>query len=437
MVAAERGDGEGDRGASASPVEELHPGNFKERVIDAVNDTDSGVAEYYPFVFFHVPWCEYCKKTMPEFETAAEKVAKVSRKQPMSEYNALPRFFTFDCSSVEAQKLCKAYVSGFPNLMLFREGRQAIFNRPRSAGTIVWWVTRVSRPPLMEFRTQGQMSAWSMNEPVFLLRKRAGKDDVVATMAWVELGYRFIDVYTFAVVPEGSTLCKSLPGRAPSVHLEAPSALGLRPLKFTGEVTPERLEHWVVFNQFPPLVTLTPWTVNDIGKTGLTVVALAHSGGAADEEARKAFKRKVITLREESRYLFGTINATDEDAGVVLSRAFPVISAPPTNLPKIFAFSGSGKLTRYWEDPRLTRPEDLTIERISTLLRDAEALQDDTWGSWMKGKRKIYLRFASSSVLAFSIAVILPVAVVGGCMMWCRALCAKEDDPGGPHEHAD
>lgn len=293
------------------------------------------------------------------------------------------------------------------------------------------------RPPLMEFMSKEQMKSWSAHELVFLLRKRPGSVDTGPMMAWADLGFKYIDQFTFAITNEGSAMARSLPGDAPSVHIDAPDSAGLKPIKFTGELTPERLERWVNFNQFPPVLALNPWTMLDAGRTGVPMVVLANSGGAADVDARKGFAKKATSLREKQQYLFGTINATDEDAGLLLSRAFSVIAAPPTSLPKIFAFSGTGRNIRYWEDPRFTRAEDLTLARVKALIEDEEAVQDDRWRSWVKGKRKIYIRFASSSMLAFCIAVLMPLLVMGGSIMWCRTLCAK-DEPGGlHHEHAD
>merc|ERR1712070_325767 len=123
----------------------------------------------------------------------------------------------------------------------------------------------------------------------------------------------------------------------------------------------------------------------------------------------------------------------------LVNKFFPLLSPIVSPLPRLFAASEDGGSVRYWEDPAMTSATDLTHESIEALLNNPEALQDGSTGSWVKGKKKIYVRFASQSFVTLTVAIVVPVLVVTFCFLCCRAICSSDDEDvvSGKHDHVD
>lgn len=220
-----------------------------------------------------------------------------------------------------------------------------------------------------------------------------------------------------------------------------PSDMGLDPLAFSQDrMDQESLEAWTQFNRFAPVTDLNHGSWYDMKASGLTVVVLVHAGGSAGDAARLQFEKKAKELRVHSKYLFAVLNPSDEDSKDLLHKTFPLMSAAVLPVPRIFAASVDGGALRYWEDPSMTRAEDLTLESIEALLNNQEALQDGSAGAWVKSRRKVYVRFASQSSLSLVLAILVPLLVGGFVVMCCKAICASdeaEDTVGAKHDHVD
>ncbi|CAB3986332.1 disulfide-isomerase A5-like, partial [Paramuricea clavata] len=66
-------------------------------------------------VMFYAPWCGHCKKTKPEFETAAETI---------NTHKGQGKMAAVDCT--KDQELCKKYdVKGYPTIKYFKDGEDS------------------------------------------------------------------------------------------------------------------------------------------------------------------------------------------------------------------------------------------------------------------------------------------------------------------------
>lgn len=89
---------------------------------DAVSNTPLMLIEFY------APWCGHCKRLAPEYEKAAERLAKGDPQIPLAKV---------DCT--EEESICSKHgVSGYPTLKIFKDGEVAKdYDGPRDADGIV------------------------------------------------------------------------------------------------------------------------------------------------------------------------------------------------------------------------------------------------------------------------------------------------------------
>jgi len=430
--------------ARGSPyIEELTAETFMEKVVKVANGTDNPL--YAPFVMFHMPWCDHCQKTIPELEETAEKVAKVAEQGQLRQYPAVPRFFMLSCAAKGTDEICDNHTGkSYPSLVIFRDRRALKFNRPRLASVITWWTFRVTRPAVLATKSRAFVDSTAEQEVVFLLHLRSESgSDAHLLRFWEHLALDYIEQYSFLYTVDDTPLGKSL-GAVPSVHVLGPALLGLQPLPLEGPLDRASLKAWVNYNQFPPVTAVSPWAFGEMRRSELTVVTLVHAGNAMARRARKEFEEKAVELRKNGKYLFSTLNSTDEDNAYFLSSTFPLLAPSVNPLPRIFAFSAAGGRLRHWEDPEFPSVDRLTIEAIEGLLSSPEAYHDESLASWVKERRKLVYRFASRSWTSLLLAVSIPslscLFIYACCQAVFQALCAPDEPMGeevGKHDHVD
>lgn len=421
-------------------VEVLTVTTFQELVVDVTSAAVDGEApEYFPLVMFHMPWCEHCRKTLPELESAASSVHNAVQAGQLSDSKAFPKFFTLSCEESGTREICdRQKIRSFPSIVVYREGRAIRFNRPRLAHVIGWWAMRMSRPAVTKIDTREAFDQASSYEIGYLLYAKS-KDTAVLD-AWEQVALDHMDGFSFMVAHPGSALGKHLAqsGKPPSVHVRGPPDRGLEPLPLEGELTRENLEAWVSFNQFAPVIKLDHRTVHELKQSQLRVVVLVHASGNAGLKARAAFEAKGQELRPSAKFIFATLNATEEAGLEVLRHTIPLCTSDRPHVPRICIFRGEEDgLATYWENPRLTAPEELTLEALEALIDDPWAMQDDGWLSQIKYYRKSYYRFATRSTTSFLLALVIPVTIGSFTMLLCRALFQDDDLPDEKQEKVD
>jgi len=418
-------------------VEELTAKSFRERVL-SMNKTGG---HHVPIiVFFHVSWCEHCKAATPEYRKAAAKIQEAHKLGIKA--GPAPKFYSLQCDNRAEDQLCGEYSGNeYPEIGLFRDRRQFRFgNRMRYAEVIAWWVKRHTRSPLREATSLEAFENVSRNETAFLLHvsEENGQDRELVE-AWRNIAFDYLDAYSFFYTNSSSEIAKSmqLPQGIVSVHVKGPKALELSPRPVVRPVTPAGLKAWVNYNQFP-IITPLHWGSYDVlMRSGHTVIALMHGGNYSGALYKQQFERKAVEFRakimdvsKKEAYLFSSINMSDAGALEFMKYQFPVLGHQ--DIPRIFAFSGAGGRERYWEDPTFNDTRNFTSSDIRWLLEDEEALQENSVLGWIKGKRKLLIRYASQSNETFALAAGIPSAVVLIVLIivWvlCKALILDDED---------
>jgi len=99
---------------------------------------DSAIKKYpVMLVEFYAPWCGHCKALKPKFEKAAKELKKV---------DSGPRLGKVD-ATVETKLAEKYEVSGYPTLMIFKDGElHGSYNGARTKSGIVQYMQSFSYP---------------------------------------------------------------------------------------------------------------------------------------------------------------------------------------------------------------------------------------------------------------------------------------------------
>lgn len=96
-------------------------------------------------VEFYAPWCRHCKALEPEYEGAAKELVKVDI--PLAKVDG-----------PEEKELADEYgVSGYPTLLVFRNGRQFDFKGRRDLEGIVEYMKEQAKLPSMEIKSVLEM----------------------------------------------------------------------------------------------------------------------------------------------------------------------------------------------------------------------------------------------------------------------------------------
>jgi thiol-disulfide isomerase/thioredoxin len=423
-------------------VEELTAQSFVERVEKIANGSD--IPSYQPLVMFHMPWCEHCRKTVPELEEAASKVAQAVERKKVT-HHVVPKFFMLSCASNGSDGICKTHaVRSYPSIIAFREGRSIRYTRPRAAGVLTWWALRVTRLAVTNASSKAVVDSTAEQEVTFVLNLAVDSANSTQLLrTWETLALDYIEDYTFFHTLPDSPLGRML-GQAPSVYVQGPSSMRLVPLPIAYPINASSLRAWVNYNQFSPVVNVNPKTLGGLRRSGLTVVALVHSTSPVAKAALRDFQAKAMELRTSSKFLFGSMNSTDEDTISLLNSKFPLLAPSLLAFPAIFVFANVQGQLVYWEDPRFVSVNELTVGAIERLLADPIARHDESLASWLRERRKMISRFASRSRTGLLLVLVTPIAafcfLCACCKALWRALCAEDDlslDSLGCHEHVD
>jgi len=106
-------------------------------VLTDANFDDELAKHEFILVEFYAPWCGHCKKLTPEFEGAAEILAKNDPPIALAKVDA-----------TEQKTVAERFgIQGFPTLFWFKNGVKAEYTGGRTKDTIVQWILKKSGPP--------------------------------------------------------------------------------------------------------------------------------------------------------------------------------------------------------------------------------------------------------------------------------------------------
>jgi len=411
-------------------IETLTLDTYETKVLMVANGTVRK-PEYIPIVYFQIPWCQDCKIHYVDFVIAAGNIAQATFEGSLRHIPIPPRFFIFYCEKDDEERkdelraVCDHHAGRhFPSISVFRDGRVLRFNRQKKSDVITWWTQRVSRLAVTRVDSEDQLKAYSDQEVVFLLAADPGVHDALIG-AWHNIALETLDRHVFLITGTNSKLASEM-FPYPAVTVKAPAGVTMSPTKLlTVRPNVTEMEAWVNYNQFPVVTTLNPWTLQELKYSQLTVVTLAHGGGAHGAKLKRLWEKKVTKLRAQAKYVWAALNVSWNETHELMANNFPLIptEAEATDLPVIFVFTGQGGNFRYWEDPSLNSISNLTISSIEALLLGSEAFQEDSTLSWMKEKRKMYFRFSQRSKINMAIGITIPLAFMTCCWYCCKGIC--------------
>mmetsp|Transcript_72678 Transcript_72678/g.113722 ORF Transcript_72678/g.113722 Transcript_72678/m.113722 type:complete len:608 (+) Transcript_72678:27-1850(+) len=420
---------------------ELDADGFLEKVETVANSSSVSSSlltlkqPYFPFVLFHVSWCQHCRHTLPEFERAAEMINKSTEEGKLKGLDAPVKYFLIRCDqSPENMKECEKHAgTAFPVLKLFRDKRAFQFTGPRWGKTMGEWSAHVSRPVVLQVSKKSEMNIYIEHGMLFMM-----KADLAANPeylhAWFELAYQYLEDFYFCVVPMDSEVVKLFPpGQSVSVRGKNVEALPL-----IGKMTVEKIQQWVKINRWPIIVDMTPEVSIKLLQAGRRVVAYAYKyrrGVKLDsQEEGQVFRQKATELRRKHDLIFASMDCSIRDNSEFLGNLFSVVSVP-----SLFVFMGNVSLkseVAYWESPSL-QAADLSIETIEDLVNSSWARQDNSTGAWVKGWTKKVTRFGTGSFIGFIVVILLPLAFSGLCCLCIKELLTSDDQSEESRENQE
>merc|ERR1711879_106368 len=87
--------------------------------------------------------------------------------------------------------------------------------------------------------------------------------------------------------------------------------------------------------------------------------------------------------------------------------------------------------------PRIVNASSSAFHAIEDMFFDSEARSDESTRSWLKGKRKMYTRFAMRSWTSLIIAILVPFGLPSFCWMCLSSMCSMPEDALAESEQED
>ncbi|PIA19000.1 protein disulfide isomerase, partial [Coemansia reversa NRRL 1564] len=248
-------------------------------------------------VEFVAPWCGHCKKLAPEYEKAAEVLK--------SEDIHLGKV---DCT--EDQVLCeKMEVSGFPTLMIFKDGEHAAYNGTRTESGIVSYMRKQLLPPLSKLDADSFDKFTKSDRVVVVGFVEDSESDEYAVLDTLAKELR--DDFTFGVVAD-KDLAKEQGVTSPGVVVYKQFDDGKD--VFEEDITAKTLRTFIKTSSVPVLDEINGSNYAMYAQTGLPFGFAFFDS----EETRKELEKQLYPVAKAHK---GAINVVLIDANKFASQA--------------------------------------------------------------------------------------------------------------------
>ncbi|CEM30097.1 unnamed protein product [Vitrella brassicaformis CCMP3155] len=419
--------------AAAPPMPErvatLHGSNF-----------DAKLRESDWLIEFYAPWCGHCKRLMPEFEQAAETMAREETPVQLGKV---------DCS--KESKLCGRYgIKGYPAVKFFRDGMPPrSYRGRRQADSLVAYCERMIQPPVKAVDSVAALTTYHHDfDPsavgclLFIPHSPSSAGHLVP-LAYLHLAVEYRDRHFFAVTYSLDVWIDAAPPTvrekrqsfSDKVFLLTSVGEGVDPDVFAaadmgqmvrldvgepqgGESESETLawlQTWLKAHRFPLVSEMGRDNFFDLTHAGRRTVVLAIDPDTPSAHTHlKALQ--AAAKRHKNDFFFGYVN------GVQWGESLEAFSVDAARLPKVVVIDAEKEA--FYEDDTLLTIDSLP-EGLDRLLKGQLARQyEGLWGMptrMVKGARRMAngtIAFASESVLNLLVvlgAAAVVVMVVGGC----------------------
>jgi protein disulfide-isomerase A1 len=237
---------------------------------------DAEIAKYESIlVEFYAPWCGHCKKLVPEYISAAEKLAKKSPPQYVAKVDV-----------TENKELGERFeIKGFPTLKWFVNGVPSEYTGGRTAAEIVNWFNKKDGPASTEVDDEAISKLLETNKISVVFYGDAGSSEFEAFQVSAEAdeGHTFYHTHASdASLPEGL----SRPGVIVKRSFDTETVV------HTGELTAEAIAAFVAQSSIPTLIEFSEEFIEPIFQKQQPAVFLFV------EEKNEEHAKLVATLGE-------------------------------------------------------------------------------------------------------------------------------------------
>ncbi|CAG9464012.1 unnamed protein product [Pedinophyceae sp. YPF-701] len=229
----------------------------EEAVVTLTKGNFDEVVKANPFIVveFYAPWCGHCKRLAPEYEKAAQTLAKLETpKVTLAKVDA----------TQESDLASKFGVRGYPTLKIFREGNTdapAEYEGPRDADGIVGYLKKLAGPALTKHASKKDLEAAIKDLDVAVVAALAPGSEALSTVEVIANQMRAdMEFHTVeaakdmpgAVCKADGTVCKSAPAVAVVKKYDEPVAA------YGGDVTDAaELTAWIQKTTQPSIIMLS------------------------------------------------------------------------------------------------------------------------------------------------------------------------------------